>query len=748
MEKRKKIIIIILILILLLLGIIIFAISNSKEELIPENKDKEIREEDVIDEEDISKDESIIEDENNVSNNESSVNTSYLVLASNNNDSKSKNQIEQTTTIVTSDFNYYMLALKAISKAETTLDEHDLNIAKDFANKVTSSKKQNLLNRIQTIQEFVDFNKLLKELENLANSATNKEELDVARAYNLDNNLQNKLNDLPNTTSKFNIVSRYNKVLSKLNDTAAPVITGIENGEYTNKDITLSITDESLFTATLDGKEFKVGDQIPEGDHTLYVVDESFNEITITFKLDKTAPKLNASYWTKTIEGNRNATEFTDLPIVEGTDIGSGKVTVELVNNDVNLKVPGDYKLQYKTTDQAGNSSYNDIFIKVVDTTAPELTITNWQNLTLEVGDTYIDEGATAYDLVDGDLTDKIEVSYLYYDSEGKRITPDPTEIKLDQVGQFIIKYRVTDNAGNSKELVRRINVKKYELVSALVNGEKIIFSSFEELFNNIPDNAETNITLEKDYNEDIVIPKGKILNLNLNNKTLTGNKNITNNGILSISNGTINSLNNAIINNEKITSIDNVTINSERTGINNNGIIDSVTNSTIDARFYPIYLSGSTIGELANNYVTGHYQSGIYLSGASTINKITSGTYITYGDKPDFGSSISGFGLYISTNSVVDEIAGGFFQGNQVAVANYGSINLISGGTFEKKIENNVWTMKWTFGYTGKINNITGGKFYSYTGELNGVFRANNYNVDPSYELVKDGDYFIAKVK
>ena len=55
---------------------------------------------------------------------------------------------------------------------------------------------------------------------------------------------------------------------------------------------------------------------------------------------------------------------------------------------------------------------------------------------------------------------------------------------------------------------------------------------------------------------------------------------------------------------------------------------------------------------------------------------------------------------------------------------------------------------MKWTFGYNGKINNITGGKFYSYTGELNGVFRANNYNVDPSYELVKDGDYFIAKVK
>lgn len=31
---------------------------------------------------------------------------------------------------------------------------------------------------------------------------------------------------------------------------------------------------------------------------------------------------------------------------------------------------------------------------------------------------------------------------------------------------------------------------------------------------------------------------------------------------------------------------------------------------------------------------------------------------------------------------------------------------------------------MKWTFGYGGIISNITGGKFYSYNGELSGIFR------------------------
>ena len=84
-----------------------------------------------------------------------------------------------------------------------------------------------------------------------------------------------------------------------------------------------------------------------------------------------------------------------------------------------------------------------EYFIKVVDTTSPTITINNCQNLTLEVGDTYIDEGATAYDLVDGDLTDKIEVSYLYYDSEGNKVTPNPTEIVLDKEGQFVIIYKV-----------------------------------------------------------------------------------------------------------------------------------------------------------------------------------------------------------------------------------------------------------------------------------------------------------------
>ena len=737
MKKNKKIIIIILI--LLLIGLIVFFVLNSKEELEDGTLEKETKDEDI------SKDEDLLKDEEGESG-ELLVASDNLVLYSD--ESNTSKATDNKIVLVTNDFNYYMMALKAIEKLEVTLEEQDLNTAKELVSKVTSLKKNNLLNRIEALEEFVDFNKLLKELENKTNSATNKEELDVAREYNIFNDLENKLANLPNIKSKFNLVTRYNEVLEKLNDVNAPVVLGITDGEYTNKDIVLSIEDESDFTITLDGKDFKLGDQIPEGDHVLYVVDSSFNEVEMTFKLDKTPPTFEASYLVKEVEGDRNAGEFTDFPVVLGTDVGTGEVTVELISNNVDLKVPGEYKLQYKTTDQAGNFILTDIIIKVVDTTSPTITINNWQNLTLEVGDTYIDEGATAYDLVDGDLTDKIEVSYLYYDSEGNKVTPNPTEIVLDKEGQFVIIYKVVDNAGNSKELSRRINVKKYELGKVIVNGEEIIFSSFEELFNTIADNTSVDVILEKDYSEDIVIPENKILNLNLNGKTLEGNTNIVNNGVLSISNGTINSDNVAIKNNGIINSIDNVVINSERTGINNVGTIEKVTNCMIDARFYPIYLSNSSIGELANNTVTGHYQSGIYLSGSSTISKIISGTYMTYGDKPDNGSSVSGFGLYISSNSVIEEIAGGFFQGNQVAVANYGDINLISGGTFEKKLANSIWTMKWTFGYTGKINNITGGKFYSYNGALNGVFRSNNYNVDSNYELVQDGDYFIATLK
>ena len=157
--------------------------------------------------------------------------------------------------------------------------------------------------------------------------------------------------------------------------------------------------------------------------------------------------------------------------------------------------------------------------------------------------------------------------------------------------------------------------------------------------------------------------------------------------------------------------------------------------------------MTDAKIGVLSNNEVTGHYQSGIYLTGNSTIEKIESGTYTTLGDRPTSGNSVAGFGLYIGSKSTVEEIAGGTFKGNKCAVANYGTIELISGGTFEKKYDNDVWDVSDTFLYSGTVENITGGTFYSYTNQVSGIF-TGKYSIEEGYEFVNIEEGYFKVVK
>ena len=320
-----------------------------------------------------------------------------------------------------------------------------------------------------------------------------------------------------------------------------------------------------------------------------------------------------------------------------------------------------------------------------------------------------------------------------------------PFQITVDKVGSYsadIVLYDVLTN-----EEISRQEIKFTASYKTNINGVDYVFENYNDLFEQLPSDVQATVVLQNNIEEEIIIPENKDIVLDLNNNTITGNVAITNNGTLSIVNGTIVTDNNAIINNGTIAEIDNVVINSEWIGINNKGTIEKIYNTNIDARRYPIILTDAKIGELDNNTVTGHYQSGIYLKGTSRIDRIISGSYVTYGDKPESGNSVSGFGLYIGSSSSIGEIAGGTFQGNQVAVANYGDIDLISGGLFEKKFPNDIWKMTYTFGYSGEIGSITGGKFYSYNGKLNGVFRYTKQNtIAEGYEFVQEGDYFIAQ--
>ncbi|MFH0865963.1 MAG: DUF5011 domain-containing protein [Bacteroidota bacterium] len=77
------------------------------------------------------------------------------------------------------------------------------------------------------------------------------------------------------------------------------------------------------------------------------------------------------------------------------------------------------------------------------DITSPVLSLNGSASVTLDLGDTYTDAGATANDDKDGDLTTSI-------------VTTGLTSVNENQVGTYIIKYNVTDAAGNSATEVTR----------------------------------------------------------------------------------------------------------------------------------------------------------------------------------------------------------------------------------------------------------------------------------------------------
>jgi hypothetical protein len=104
------------------------------------------------------------------------------------------------------------------------------------------------------------------------------------------------------------------------------------------------------------------------------------------------------------------------------------------------------------TTTDPGTSSTTPVVVGSASTTttqaadivAPVLVLVGAQTITLTVNTPYTDEGATATDNVDGDITSKIVTT---------------STVNTTAVGSYTVTYKVTDAAGNTSEMTRIVNV-------------------------------------------------------------------------------------------------------------------------------------------------------------------------------------------------------------------------------------------------------------------------------------------------
>ena len=111
----------------------------------------------------------------------------------------------------------------------------------------------------------------------------------------------------------------------------------------------------------------------------------------------------------------------------------------------------GTYKIKAIVTAKSGQTATNtlNLIIKAntnpnVDTTAPVITILGSNPVTLNAGTFYSDAGATARDNVDGVITSRIVVT---------------NNVNPNVVGVYLVRYRVSDMAGNIASANRIVNV-------------------------------------------------------------------------------------------------------------------------------------------------------------------------------------------------------------------------------------------------------------------------------------------------
>ena len=155
---------------------------------------------------------------------------------------------------------------------------------------------------------------------------------------------------------------------------------------------------------------------------------------------DKTAPEI-------TLNGEENDTveygkEYVD-PGCVATDGYDGDLTDKVVVTNNKLE-NGNYEYHYVVSDSSSNKKEKVRHVTVTDKTAPIIKLNGSSIINIKTNGTYTEQGATATDNKDGDLTSKIA-------QEGN--------VDTSKDGKYKITYTVKDNNGNESSAERTVLV-------------------------------------------------------------------------------------------------------------------------------------------------------------------------------------------------------------------------------------------------------------------------------------------------
>ena len=276
-------------------------------------------------------------------------------------------------------------------------------------------------------------------------------------------------------------------------DTTAPVITltgdatlTLEVGAtYNEQGATATDNYDSSVTVTIGGDTV---DTNTVGTYTVTydATDASGNtatQVTRTVNVvDTTAPVI-------TLTGDATLTLEVGATYNEqgatATDNYDSSVTVTIGGDTVDTNTVGTYTVTYNATDAAGNNATEVTrTVNVVDTTAPVITLTGDATVTLEVGATYNEQGATATDNYDSSVT----------------VTIGGDTVDTNTVGTYTVTYNATDAAGNNAtEVTRTVNVVDTTAPVITLTGATVtleVGATYNEQGATATDNYDSSVTV------------------------------------------------------------------------------------------------------------------------------------------------------------------------------------------------------------------------------------------------------------
>ena len=164
-----------------------------------------------------------------------------------------------------------------------------------------------------------------------------------------------------------------------------------------------------------------------------------------------------------------------DLYICPGAEVVPEKVkATDNYDGDISKKVENIIdpdKITYKVTDSSGNVSEVSRKIIYKDIEKPTITLNGNETMYLYVGDSFEDPGVNTIDNCDSKISEKVKVE---------------SNVDTNSVGTYEVKYIITDEGGNSNEVVRKVIVSER-------NKNGTIYLTFDDG----PNSGTTNVILD-----------------------------------------------------------------------------------------------------------------------------------------------------------------------------------------------------------------------------------------------------------